>query len=584
MRIDGSVKNYPWHYFRGFCYISQTFPKTKPRIFIFLNTQYLKFYILLLTLVCATASFARQQFVSLNGSNSNPGTLSQPFLTIQYGLSQTQPGDTLYVQAGTYHEKITASINGTAAQPVLLSAYHNSAVIIDGTGLPDQAILQLVNSSYFTITGFILENNYRQDAKGIYIVGSGHTLTVTHTTVRNIGWTSDFNADPYSVYPTGQAHGILINGRTVTGIKNVTVAHCNLYNLVTGNSEALTITGNVDSFLLAYDSVYNTRNIAIDISGNYSWAVEQGVPAHLNKARNGIITHCTTFNNRRINNADAPAGIYVDGGSGVQILNNISYHNGNGISVGCENPGLRADSIIVAGNLVYYNDNKGILFGSNNGIIKYCSAINNTSFNDGTNAPFNSGIFLQNSDSSLVANNIIIPLSNSHYGISIFGYTVTNFTAADNLIYRFSGNATELVVQTPAGQFTPVNTMNTNPFFIDTAARDFRLNSSSPAVNAGNNSWLVPMERDLADSFRLVNGIIDPGAYEQSTGGCPVILTIGNGMKLAGKFTAQQKIVYQHTASTVANAELFFYTPLLEFAVPVTISRPFYVYKTGCED
>ncbi|MBK7010435.1 MAG: hypothetical protein IPH36_18250 [Saprospiraceae bacterium] len=86
---------------------------------------------------------------------------------------------------------------------------------------------------------------------------------------------------------------------------NTSVTNCHLSNLVTGNSEALTLVGNVDSFLIDRDTVTNTKNIGIVAAGHYSWAVDPGVPASLSQSRNGTISHCLVFNNRRFSNVDA---------------------------------------------------------------------------------------------------------------------------------------------------------------------------------------------------------------------------------------------------------------------------------------
>src|SRR5205823_870147 len=45
-------------------------------------------------------------YVATNGSDSNAGTINQPFQTIRTGLSRLHPGDTLYIRGGTYSESI----------------------------------------------------------------------------------------------------------------------------------------------------------------------------------------------------------------------------------------------------------------------------------------------------------------------------------------------------------------------------------------------------------------------------------------------------------------------------------------------
>lgn len=535
---------------------------------------------LLITATC-NISFAGQKFVAPSGNNANPGTILLPYLTIQYALNQVMPGDTLFIRAGIYYEKITCTVVGTATQKIKVTNYPGEEVTVNGNSLPGEAILLLNNCYYLTIDGIAFENNYMPGAKGIHVKEEGDNIIINNCKVRNAGWTNDFNADPYSINPPGEGHGILINGRTTSGIKNIAVTNCTVYNIVTGNSEAITVVGNVSNFVIAGDTVYNTRNIGIVAAGNYSWAVNAGVPPILNKARNGLIAKNIVFNNRRINNTDAPAGIYADGADTIYILNNVVYNNGNGISAGCENAGFNANFINIANNIIYKNDNAGIVFGSNAALVKNSQVLGNTIFKDGSAALFNAGIILQNIDSSLIANNIIIPLSESHYGISIFGYTATNTVVDNNLIYRYNGTQNNLYNQLPP-QFLPTNPVNTNPLFADTSLLNFRLTINSPAINIGSNLWPVLIDKDAGDSFRIVNGSIDIGAYERQDGGCPALFTIDNTMKLSGRFSASQKIIYNYDLVPNPTDSLLFSAAELEMQQSVNISKLFQVKNLGC--
>lgn len=76
---------------------------------------------------------ATDYYVATDGDDADPGTLAEPFLTIQHGLDQaTSPGDTVYVRAGTYTEDILLSSSGTSGNPITLSGYATERPIIDG--------------------------------------------------------------------------------------------------------------------------------------------------------------------------------------------------------------------------------------------------------------------------------------------------------------------------------------------------------------------------------------------------------------------------------------------------------------------
>lgn len=76
--------------------------------------------------------FANTWFVSPTGSNYNAGTLAAPFQTIQQAANIAQPGDTVMIEGGIYHETVTPANSGTAAAPITYEAYENESVTIDG--------------------------------------------------------------------------------------------------------------------------------------------------------------------------------------------------------------------------------------------------------------------------------------------------------------------------------------------------------------------------------------------------------------------------------------------------------------------
>jgi parallel beta-helix repeat protein len=58
-----------------------------------------------------------------DASDSNPGTEAQPFKTIGGGVQSLQPGDTLYIKAGTYREAVNLLTSGTQSHPIRIQAY-----------------------------------------------------------------------------------------------------------------------------------------------------------------------------------------------------------------------------------------------------------------------------------------------------------------------------------------------------------------------------------------------------------------------------------------------------------------------------
>src|SRR5437588_7018896 len=74
-------------------------------------------------------------YVSLKGSDANAGTdPTQPWQTIQHAFDVATPGSTVNVQAGHYHEKLTANVSGNASDGFITYAAVGK-VIIDGKGV-----------------------------------------------------------------------------------------------------------------------------------------------------------------------------------------------------------------------------------------------------------------------------------------------------------------------------------------------------------------------------------------------------------------------------------------------------------------
>ncbi len=70
--------------------------------------------------------------VALSGSDSNPGTSSQPFRTIQKCADIAYPGDTCIVHAGTYRETVTPARSGYLGAPIIFKGAPGEMVTVSG--------------------------------------------------------------------------------------------------------------------------------------------------------------------------------------------------------------------------------------------------------------------------------------------------------------------------------------------------------------------------------------------------------------------------------------------------------------------
>lgn len=98
---------------------------------------------------------ATNYYVATDGDDADPGTLAEPFLTIQHGIDQaTTAGDAVYVRAGTYVEALTLDNAGTSGSPITVSGYADERPILDGEyTLPTGAVGGTCDASpYLTFT------------------------------------------------------------------------------------------------------------------------------------------------------------------------------------------------------------------------------------------------------------------------------------------------------------------------------------------------------------------------------------------------------------------------------------------------
>ena len=456
-------------------------------------------------------------YVSNTGNNSGDGMLATPWLTIQYGLDQLMPGDTLNVIDGTYYEKIHIPLSG-----IVVRNYLTDHPVIDALGITTQtAIVEINNVSDIIFQGFELKNSIMPDAQGILVDGSCQHITIKECKIHDIHFSSDPNAPANA---GTNAQGIIVYGTHPSNEStDINILKNQLYNCRLGYSEGIAINGNVKGFKVSGNTVYNLTNIGIDLAGHEGTCSNQAN----DQARNGLVK------NNIVHNCVSPyatsGGIYVDGGKDILIENNTSYANGYGIEVGCENVGKTTDSITVRDNIFYNNEVCAIAIGgydypAGSGKVMHTSVSNNTCFaNDYSNSGFGE-LYLSYSENSIIENNIFYTTSQDILAYAeltqpnlSFNYNI--FYAASgavNLSTDWNGNSYNSYSSFVSGSGTNTNSIFANPLFVAASitSPDFHIQNNSQAINAGNPAFIPATGEVDIDGENRANGIVDCGADE----------------------------------------------------------------------
>ncbi len=76
-------------------------------------------------------NIGRALYAATNGADNNPGTVTQPWKTVQFAINQLNPGDLLYIRGGTYRERLLIDQKrGTVTSPIIIANYPAESVQI----------------------------------------------------------------------------------------------------------------------------------------------------------------------------------------------------------------------------------------------------------------------------------------------------------------------------------------------------------------------------------------------------------------------------------------------------------------------
>jgi len=422
---------------------------------------------LILIILYPVASFGTTYYVSKSGNNTNPGTPSQPWATIQKAASTMVAGDTVYVRAGTYYEQVTLANSGTSSAKITYAAYPGETPIIDGTGVTPfdwnwGGLFYIGNKSHIVVNGLTIQNAFVSSGSpgvaGILMENSGDN-TITNCVIYNT-----------------RSSGIGVWNSTNSSNAKTYITYNNISQAVNGGIEECISIGSSSYVDVSYNAVHGGVNLP-----------DGGEGIDVKEASSYVDIHHNT-----VYDLPGDVAIYVDAYSStlsnVNVYSNSVYDVGYGIGIACEQGGT-ANNISIYNNVVRTSSTKGIeLTAYGNPTYNMVKIYNNTVAYNGQ------GINIDTTAITGVEVYNNISASNTSYQMQ--AASSTNVTTSYNLWYGAQG--------THKG----TNYLTINPGFV--SATDLHLQSISPAIDVGTKG----PDTDKDGVARPQGSEYDMGAYE----------------------------------------------------------------------
>ena len=411
-------------------------------------------------------------------------------------MNSATPGSVVNVRAGTYHERLSLNVSGTPGNYITFQPYGftvppggcggrttvicgGDQVILDyaylGTVTDGVPLLQISGRSYVKFQNLTCNGAMQQ---GIRIDSDSSYIEVNKNR-----FLSNKN-----VYPLFDGTAALLFFR-VWRSNFVTVSGNEFGNINTVMSEVLTVNDGATNTVFEDNYVHDTDGIAISAwSGANNFSFLRNRTEYIGIRRDGTIW----YNNPAV-------AIYDDGGySGTIERNKVSYA-GVGYEALAEPGQPDTRDITISNNIAEHCVNAGIVIGTWYSTTSGSSIYNLNVYN---NTFYNNQVGVQ-----------ILPMTSSTvtWENNIFANNQTNYYNPLN----WDPGKTDYNMYYGSNVGPGSNSVTRDPLFSNAAAGDLSLQSTSPAIGAGdpNTPQSVVGWLDYAGNARIYGGTIDIGAY-----------------------------------------------------------------------
>lgn len=396
------------------------------------------------------------------GSNTNQGTESSPWATLQHAADRVTAGDTVLVEDGDY-EPFHITRSGTISARITFKTNGPNVRIFGQETYDDRYVSVSVLGDFVTVEGFkidVMATGTSISSRGIRVSGTEGSyrsgVIVRNNNVTNAGWVG---------ITTSFAEGVLIEGNEVSNSKG---------------QHGIYIANSADNPVVRGNKVHDNDEAGIQINADGS------------QGGDGVITNALIENNVLYGNGlNGSGSIELDGAAYTTIRNNLIYGNKtSGINM------YRIDGSTSSHHNTIVNNTIVMPSGSRHGIALRSGSTN-----------------------AFLRNNIVIHLGTAD-SIAVDGASISGLDSDYNILTRIentSGNLINLLQwQSSTGQDQHSFEATASNLFVSSSSADYRLKAGSPAIDAGIT--IADVTADIVGTGRPQGSGYDLGCYEFSSG------------------------------------------------------------------
>jgi hypothetical protein len=415
-------------------------------------------FVLLTACVLSFQTWGAEFYIDSLATPGGTGSVSAPFKSIQEGLNVLKAGDTLYVRGDTagsgriYLETLIFRVSGVDGSPITVRSFLGEKVIVS------TAETIVLDRDFLVIKGFIFDH---QKAETDAIRWTGNNIHLSDCEVRN-----------------GSRDGIDASAQA----KNVTISNCTIHDFVwvaptRRDAHCIVANPGVIGVSIIGNTIYNCSGDGIHLFANDSTPVSLYVT-------NAVIQKNTVYSTL---GADSENGLDFKGGVNVTVRQNDIYGFTHNKAVVVQKG---AKNLRLEGNRIHDSERGAEFRWEGSNFQHNITVTRNVFFNiTGQYALKFDGVLEARVINNTFHNNIGNPIRVEQKGIigGIIKNNLINLSGATRIAGRLAvDHSHNGWFRSSAGPLTSSqDTIATDPLFVDAAARDFRLSSSSPARDKG---------------------------------------------------------------------------------------------------